>query len=501
MLGGGPPLPLPLPVPGSFLLPQLAIRASPTRTPRTVERIIARTLSSRQRSLGQLRRASRDHATSSTDVFAPRRRCHSAMVACMGVVRASLVAVVCFMGIAGCTRRNPNACCTTQADCDEVGLTFGTECAAGLACINNGCVDLACEADSDCLAPTPFCTSEHVCVECDDSSHCGSGACDSATHACVECLDNAQCTSGVCDQTAQKCVECLDSAQCPAGACNATTQTCVECLGDAQCANGVCDTAAQMCVQCLDNSQCLTGACNTSTHTCVNCNDNTQCTSGACDTTTHTCLECSTNAQCGAQVCGPTECVACSADAQCASGLCDAATGLCLTASAVVPKFAPQVCQTLSSTPSLDVNVSVTLSTTDIATCSGGVIVQTSGPEICVIHVGRLSISALATLKVTGSRAIALVADRAITLAGTLDLDATQTTNGPGGGTAVVGGPLGVDGGGGAGFRTAGGHGGNATGGGGAGNRLVQLFLIPLAEMSSSAAPRQHALAVAVLRC
>jgi hypothetical protein len=115
----------------------------------------------------------------------------------LGLVAAVLVVV-------GCTRHNPYACCTSQADCDEHGIPLGSDCATGLTCRNNLCVESACQADSDCAAPTARCSAEQVCVECDAPSHCTSGACDLATHSCVECLESTHCISGVCDTMNQR---------------------------------------------------------------------------------------------------------------------------------------------------------------------------------------------------------------------------------------------------------------------------------------------------------
>ena len=60
----------------------------------------------------------------------------------------------------GCTKQNPNTCCTTQQDCDEHGIPLDTNCADGLTCMNNLCVDASCQADSDCAAPTGRCSAE-----------------------------------------------------------------------------------------------------------------------------------------------------------------------------------------------------------------------------------------------------------------------------------------------------------------------------------------------------
>lgn len=90
--------------------------------------------------------------------------------------------------VGGCTKRNPGACCTTDADCEAKGLPAGTDCASGETCVNNGCVPLTtCQADSDCTSPTPLCDLDQgVCIAaCASSDDCAEQACDEATQRAV----------------------------------------------------------------------------------------------------------------------------------------------------------------------------------------------------------------------------------------------------------------------------------------------------------------------------
>ncbi|MEO8701634.1 MAG: hypothetical protein ABI867_16430 [Kofleriaceae bacterium] len=104
--------------------------------------------------------------------------------------------------LAGCdvlpTRRNPNACCTTEADCDALGIPIGSDCAANLECIDNTCTQTVCQADSDCTAPNGFCAPEGTCVECVESSQCGDSICDTTLHTCRGCEVNSECPLGLC---------------------------------------------------------------------------------------------------------------------------------------------------------------------------------------------------------------------------------------------------------------------------------------------------------------
>ncbi|HEY4238774.1 MAG TPA: hypothetical protein VGM88_03130 [Kofleriaceae bacterium] len=141
----------------------------------------------------------------------------------------------------------------------------------------------------------------------------------------------------------------------------------------------------------------------------------------------------------------------------------------------ISPRFAPDICDTPATDAILDVSSSGSLDTGLDQNCNGGVVAQAGGPELCVMHFGAITIETGTTLKITGTRAVALVADDELVVAGTLDVSADQGTNGPGGGFVKSGdsrtnSPT-IRGGGGAGFSTSGAAGGSTTtnGGGGAG--------------------------------
>ena len=135
------------------------------------------------------------------------------------------------------------------------------------------------------------------------------------------------------------------------------------------------------------------------------------------------------------------------------------------------PKYLPDICDVLANQETLVISSSGTFDTNLNSNCNGGVVTQAGGPEICVVRYGTITIEDGMSLTVTGARVLALVADRALLMAGYLDLSAKGSENGPGGGSFLSG-TLGTtpDGGGGAGFATPGGHGGSATTHGGASN-------------------------------
>ena len=135
----------------------------------------------------------------------------------------------------------------------------------------------------------------------------------------------------------------------------------------------------------------------------------------------------------------------------------------------ISPKYLPDICDQLATEPTFTVASSVTLDTSLDSNCTGGIVTQ-SGPPICVVRAGTIAINA--PLTVTGTRALALVADTSLTITSTLDVSANAATSGPGGGFRVSGAQADANiGGGGAGFRQGGASGGSTTtaGGGGAG--------------------------------
>jgi hypothetical protein len=133
------------------------------------------------------------------------------------------------------------------------------------------------------------------------------------------------------------------------------------------------------------------------------------------------------------------------------------------------PLFFPDECD-VPSQDDLTLTASTTLDTGSDDSCDGGIIQQFSAPDICVVHHRTIALLPSVTLTVTGPRALALLADNATTISGTLDVSAHMITPGAGGGATMSGGDGGSGGspgGGGAGFKIAGGPGATTTDGGG----------------------------------
>ena len=195
---------------------------------------------------------------------------------------------------------------------------------------------------------------------------------------------------------------------------------------------------------------------------------------------------CDPNSGCNSCVPGTTQCSGsklrtCGSDAvfadteTCESTCTQAPTPHCAYLS---PKYVPDACDVPTPGTALTIAGNATVDSSVDNNCTGGVVVQAGGPDICVMHYDTVSVSSGATLTFIGTRAVALVADHEAKVSGTIEVGATAGASGPGGGTYESGGLTLVggihanagSGDGGAGFRTGGGAGGNGTVDGGTGN-------------------------------
>lgn len=131
----------------------------------------------------------------------------------------------------------------------------------------------------------------------------------------------------------------------------------------------------------------------------------------------------------------------------------------------IIPKYLPSVCDQLTTNPEKTIAVDTMVDTTSASMCDQ-VVTQVGGPEICVLRGATVTVEAGKTLSAKGTRVLALVADRNLTIAGIVDVSANSTENGPGGGVTKSGTDAGAAGGG-AGYRTPGAAGGANSGDGG----------------------------------
>lgn len=151
------------------------------------------------------------------------------------------------------------------------------------------------------------------------------------------------------------------------------------------------------------------------------------------------------------------------------------------------PIWLPEACDAPATVASLDFSTNVTIDTGLDPNCTGGIVAQPDGPEICVLRAGTITLgSSVTTVKVVGPRAIAFVADAELNVVGTLDGSANLSTEGPGSFGSSGERRNGTNGGGGAGFVTAGAPGGAGTGAGGAGGAALP----PLSRPYFAGGPR-----------
>ncbi len=132
------------------------------------------------------------------------------------------------------------------------------------------------------------------------------------------------------------------------------------------------------------------------------------------------------------------------------------------------PKYLPDICD-MPATGHVDFGP---FDTNIDSQCTGGIVTQVDGPEICVVRAATISIPTGVIAKVTGARALALVADSSLLLEGELDISADARSSGPGGAVPewTVGEGTGSGGGGGGGLGGRGGNGASSTVDGGAMN-------------------------------
>lgn len=142
------------------------------------------------------------------------------------------------------------------------------------------------------------------------------------------------------------------------------------------------------------------------------------------------------------------------------------------------PRYAPDICDTPATVAEFSVSGTGTFDPNLDNNCTGGVIEQAGTTSLCVVHYGSITLQSSSVLTVTGrpdrlGRVVMFVADEDLNIEGTLDVSATGSHNGPGGGVTQSGGTSNLNSGfgaGGAGGATQGGSGGSLTANSGANN-------------------------------
>lgn len=136
------------------------------------------------------------------------------------------------ISMAACTKPNPNTCCVTQAQCEELGADELRPCETGQACRASTCVASECSTSVDCTSTdAPICVNNLCVATCVNDDEC------------ADVPDRPFCS------TESTCVGCIDGSQCSASEaiCDATSHACRGCSSDDECATGVCIEAEGLC--------------------------------------------------------------------------------------------------------------------------------------------------------------------------------------------------------------------------------------------------------------
>jgi len=150
----------------------------------------------------------------------------------MFVMRTVVLLLVGLVASGGCTKANPNQCCTDQADCNAKGIPVDMQCGDGLVCRGNQCIAEVCTSSADCDLSAPFCVDTSCMATCAADNQCpGNGG----------SAENVYCVSGA-------CVTCRDAMDCPSAAPICNMGSCRACAADTDCSSGACDLDAGTCI-------------------------------------------------------------------------------------------------------------------------------------------------------------------------------------------------------------------------------------------------------------
>ncbi len=144
----------------------------------------------------------------------------------------SIILVVA-LGVFGCTKHNPDSCCSTTQECSSLGIDQITGCDSGKACNGMGtCIAAQCETSADCTSVgLPVCSSQLCVATCATDNECvgiaGRPLC-APDGVCVGCIDDASCgaSAPVCDTTGRACRRCSEDIECASNVCIDATGTC-----------------------------------------------------------------------------------------------------------------------------------------------------------------------------------------------------------------------------------------------------------------------------------
>src|SRR5262245_15809157 len=111
-------------------------------------------------------------------------------------MQRAIIVLTASLGLMACKAPNPDFCCVTEAQCDELGNPGDLRpCGPGQACEGGHCVASECATSQDCTdAERPVCANNLCIAECALDGDCagtpGLPYCDRGV--CVGCLSDDQ---------------------------------------------------------------------------------------------------------------------------------------------------------------------------------------------------------------------------------------------------------------------------------------------------------------------
>jgi hypothetical protein len=135
--------------------------------------------------------------------------------------------------IGGCTRPNPDFCCTSESECASLGVSEVRTCSEGRVCDSNVCLAVQCETATECTAEAPYCANQVCKATCAGDGDCAGaelGPLCAEDGVCVGCKSNDDCgeAAPICSPTKRVCTPCRADADCASGVCLAADGRCAK---------------------------------------------------------------------------------------------------------------------------------------------------------------------------------------------------------------------------------------------------------------------------------
>ena len=225
----------------------------------------------------------------------------------LGIAPLAII-LLCLVAAAGCKKRNPLFCCTSEVSCTASGIDEPiTPCTDperpycddtgpdGTGLFGHGRTCIAdpmgapCNTAEECAAERPVCL-DHLCVQCEQASQCDASApaCSDTTHLCGACTEDSDCSAVAdaphCLVDEGTCAACVVNDDCGGDTPVCAAGACVQCAGTDDCGADTPVCLANQCVQCDGPDDCSAAApvCGDG-NACRGCLADAECASDACD--------------------------------------------------------------------------------------------------------------------------------------------------------------------------------------------------------------------------